>query len=355
MEVLDGPLALAISDDDPTSFIVRGPNWELAAQAPVIKREVQFYTTLHVTSANNVEADNKGNDIVVVAHNDSATDNQVAPRTVPTPAIESIAPVTIPITPAPVLAGTILSLQQSNQVVRDWVEEHREAIAWVATPRRLVADLRAHLLATSNNPIDRKNLALLSPAVLARLANHGHISRGRKNWMRRLLRYAGDVGTRDIMPDADDLYTILVRTHLGNNGHAHIVPSSMRRKISQAYMFAPGEDFYCAWVSACPGSLSGVSFPEGDVGLARRTTFDVYRTESKGNGESEPFDDLACFTNDDELNILHSPITRLNVVTNAMARAGRITSKQQVYTAPEPEFICGLQPIALSLATIADQ
>ncbi|KZV60320.1 hypothetical protein PENSPDRAFT_355271 [Peniophora sp. CONT] len=180
----------------------------------------------------------------------------VAAHTTPTPAIQVVAPIApaeaSAVTPTAMQVALVLLLEEHRQLMRTWLADH-PAVAWVAPPRKLTADLLFHLLATSNSPSERKNLSRLSPAILAHLADHGHIDAGRKLWMKRLLRNAGEVATREFMPDGDELYAVLVRAHLGHNGCAHIVPSSMRKKLKSAYIFPPGELFYDAWVAACPG------------------------------------------------------------------------------------------------------
>ncbi|KZV64956.1 hypothetical protein PENSPDRAFT_668687 [Peniophora sp. CONT] len=122
------------------------------------------------------------------------SDDQAAP-TAATPAIESGSLIgVIAATPAPVLADTNLLLQQSKHIVHNWIKEH------VATPRRLVADLRANLLATSNTPIDRKK------------------------WMQRLLHYAGDVAstsTYKLTLSPSSVHNADVLYFLNNDAHCH--------------------------------------------------------------------------------------------------------------------------------------
>lgn len=225
--------------------------------APIIKRNMQFYTTLHVNSVDNI-VNVAGNHPTVTV---SGIENEAVLATadivpafvpeviVPVPPAEAItvAHITVP-------ADHVLSAEEHRELERSYLAENPD-FAWIAPPRRLAADLRAHLFATSNNPTKRKDLSRLSPAVLASLANHGHISAGRKKWMKRLLRYAGSIGTRDFIPDGDELYDVLIRAHLGHSGRAHIAPSSMRKKLKEVYIFPPSERFYDAWVAACPGCL----------------------------------------------------------------------------------------------------
>lgn len=149
----------------------------------------------------------------------------------------------VPVTP---------SVEQTRELETSWLANHPDW-AWVAPPHTLANDLRHHLSATFNRPIRRQDFSRLPTTVRAYITDHGRISTSRKLWLKRLLRYAGHIGTREIMPDGDELHAVLVRAHLGHNGRAHIIPSSMRRVIKKSYMLPPGEQFYSAWVALCPG------------------------------------------------------------------------------------------------------
>ncbi|KZV67251.1 hypothetical protein PENSPDRAFT_755103 [Peniophora sp. CONT] len=153
-------------------------------------------------------------------------------------------------------AEIVPSLGRHRELKLFWLRKHPEA-AFVAPPRGLANDLREHLVNTANNPTARRNISALPAAVHGRLAVDGQINSARRKWMVELLRHAGDIGERTIMPDGDEFHTVLVKAHLGSNGRAHARPASMRKAINKLYVLGPGEPFCTAWVTACPGC----SFP----------------------------------------------------------------------------------------------
>ncbi|VDB94445.1 unnamed protein product [Peniophora sp. CBMAI 1063] len=154
--------------------------------------------------------------------------------------------------PVDIYTDLVCTLVQHRELVRDYRAQHPQ-VAWIAPPRALAADLRRHLLGTTKSSDERANLDRLSPAISARLAVHGRIANARQAWMKLQLRYAGDVGTREVIPDGDALYDLLVRIHRGKNGRAHVRPASMRKMINKTYVLGPGEPFYTAWCGMCPG------------------------------------------------------------------------------------------------------
>ncbi|KZV67247.1 hypothetical protein PENSPDRAFT_736669 [Peniophora sp. CONT] len=153
--------------------------------------------------------------------------------------------------------NAVLTFNQHQELEHDWLTEHPEA-AWVAPPRALAAGLHAHLVATRASPDQRRNLSRLPPAVLTDITVHGHISAGRRAWLKHLLGRQSTFRSGDgraVMPDGVEFYNELIHAHLGATGHAHAKPPTMRKALHLRFVLGPSEAFYNAWVARCPGCV----------------------------------------------------------------------------------------------------
>ncbi|VDB96105.1 unnamed protein product [Peniophora sp. CBMAI 1063] len=70
--------------------------------------------------------------------------------------------------------------------------------------------------------------------------------------------YASRVGAARA-PDSVAFYSLLVRTHLGDNGRAHVMPGVMHDALIVSSGVDVDEQFYEAWVRMCPGCPSQAS------------------------------------------------------------------------------------------------
>ncbi|KZV64164.1 hypothetical protein PENSPDRAFT_757487 [Peniophora sp. CONT] len=144
----------------------------------------------------------------------------------------------------PAYSTKFISKRSHNQVVQNWRAVNYDA-PWVVPPSNLAKVLQDHI-ENATSPSDKIKL----PDVV-----RNRLSPAEHEWLKaRIGHMRSSVHERKVLVD-EKLYDVLVKAHrpISQQINRHANTATMSRRIGEAYIFTPTQDFYQKWIASCPG------------------------------------------------------------------------------------------------------